>query len=242
MELVPIPPPRLGQYRLELTTGPAAAPGGGRPYRFRVRDPRSGAIVETFTEVHERLLHLFVISRDLRFFAHEHPVRTGDGFELSLDLRPGAYMLIADFLPAGGLPQMIHHAVVTPGYPRSAFTPEVDLEEDMRDKIADGLSVHVSVDGLAVGKEAALHFRFSDAATGAAVRDIQPYLGASGHLLLVNSDLTQAIHAHPEGSVTAGPDLRFGAVFPAADVYKLWIQVQRGGKVITTPFAVRVGF
>jgi hypothetical protein len=242
MDLVPIPPPRVGQYRLEVTAGPAAAGRGERSYRFRVRDPRSSAIVESFTEVHERLLHLFVISRDLRFFAHEHPVRAGSAFELSLDLRPGAYMLIADFLPTGGFPQMIHHAVVTPGYSRSPFLPEVELDEDVSDKTTDGLRVHLSIEGLAVGKEAALRFQFSDAATGDAVRDSQPYLGSSGHLLLVNSDLTQAIHAHPEGAVTGGPDLTFGAVFPAAEVYKLWIQVQRGGHVITAPFAVRVGF
>jgi hypothetical protein len=240
MELVPIPPPRIGQYRLEVTSGPARRRQPGRTYAFLVRDPQTNALVETFTDVHERLLHLFVIGRDLRYFAHEHPVRTGEGFELSLDLRPGAYMLIADFLPTGGLPQMIHHAVVTPGYSRSPFTPEVALDEDLTDKTTDNLLVHLTVEGLAVGKEAALRFQFSDATTHAPVRDIQPYLGSSGHLLLVNSDLTQAIHAHPEGAVTSGPELTFGATFPAADAYKLWIQVQRGGKVITAPFVVRL--
>jgi hypothetical protein len=203
MNLVRIPPPRIGQYRLEVTSDPPNRTRHEHTYRLVVRDPRSNGIVDAFTEVHERLMHLFVISRDLRFFAHEHPVRAGKGFEAPLNLPPGAYMFIADFLPTGGLPQMIHRAVVTPGYSRSPFTPEVELEEVLSDKIADGVIVHLNVQGLAVGKEAALQFTFSDAVTHAPIRDIQPYLGVSGHLLLVNSDLTQAVHAHPDGPVTA---------------------------------------
>jgi hypothetical protein len=241
MNLVPIPPPRVGPYRLDVTHAPAARGARGRVFRFRVRDRVSHTIVDSFTAVHERLLHLFVISRDLRFFAHEHPVRTADGFELSLDLPAGAYMLIADFMPSGGLPQMIHHAVITPGYSRSPFTPAVELAEDLSDKVIEELVVRLSAEGLAVGKEAALRFVLSDRATGAAIRDIEPYLGSSGHLLLVNSDLTEAVHAHPEGGTTAGPELTFGAVIPAPGAYKLWIQVQRAGRVLTAPFVVRVG-
>jgi Heavy metal binding domain len=240
MDLVPIPPPRIGQYRLEVTRDGTGRTRQARTYRFVVRDPQSNAVVDAFTDVHERLMHLFVIGRDLRFFAHEHPIRAGKGFAAVLDLPPGAYMFIADFLPAGGLPQMIHHAFVTPGYSRSPFTPAIELHDDLADKVVDGLVIHLNVEGVAVGKEAALHFTLSNAVTHAPVRDIEPYLGVSGHLLLVNSDLTQAVHAHPEGAITAGPDLTFGAVFPSVDVFKMWVQVQRAGKVITAPFAVRV--
>ena len=39
---------------------------------------------------------------------------------------------------------------------------------------------------------------------------------------------------------TSGPDINFGVVFPAAGFYKVWIQVQRAGRVITAPFVVSV--
>ena len=116
MALVPIAPPRAGQYRLDVTQLPAHRGGGIRALKLRVRDPDSRQDVAMFAEAHERLLHLFIVSRDLRYFAHEHPRRTPDGFELPVDLPPGAYMLIADFLPGGGYPQMVHRAIVTPGF------------------------------------------------------------------------------------------------------------------------------
>ena len=56
---------------------------------------------------------------------------------------------------------------------------------------------------------------------------------------MVAPDLTDSVHAHPEGR-TSGPDINFGVVFPAAGFYKVWIQVQRAGRVITAPFVVSV--
>ena len=100
--------------------------------------------------------------------------------------------------------------------------------------------MHLALDGRPDRLDAVLRFRFTDASSGATIADLEPYLGASGHLLIVSTDLTHAIHAHPE-SLTPGPDINFGAEFPVAGLYKLWVQVQRKGKVFTAPFVVRIG-
>ena len=99
MDLVPIAPPRAGVPARR----DGAACGNGRGasgLTLRIRDPDTGRDVAMFAEAHERLLHLFIIGRDLQFFAHEHPERTARGFELTTPLPPGAYMVIADFVPA----------------------------------------------------------------------------------------------------------------------------------------------
>ena len=220
-----------------------AGPGEKRPgtLTLRIGDPETGAPVNAFVSLHERLLHLFVISRDLRVFAHEHPVQSGDRFELPIDLAPGAYMLLADFLPAGGSPQMVHRALLTPDAKASPFAaPPAGLEPDLADKVVDGVRMQLTVDSRRDRLEAVLRFRFTDAKTGAPIADLQPYLGVSGHLLIVNADLTHAVHAHPEG-VTAGPDINFGAEFPVAGLYKVWVQVQRQERVFTAPFVLRIG-
>ena len=89
-------------------------------------------------------------------------------------------------------------------------------------------------------KPSKLRFVFSDAATGAPVTNLQPYLGASAHLLIVSADLSVAIHVHPEGALTAGPEIGFEPLLPGPGPYKLWIQVQRGGTVITVPFIIEM--
>jgi hypothetical protein len=237
MTLVPIAPPRAGQYRLEVTQVPAHRGGGTRALKLRIRDPESREDVQMFAEAHERLLHLFIIGRDLRYFAHEHPRRTSDGFELQVDLAPGAYMLIADFLPGGGYPQMVHRALVTPGFRASPFE-DTALHEDAGEKAVDGLQVQMKVEPVAGRPAAVLRFRLTDE-TGSAVMDLEPYLGSAGHLLVVSPDLTHSIHAHPD-ALGSGPELAFAVEFPEAGIYKLWVQIQRRGKVSAVPFVVRI--
>ncbi len=67
--------------------------------------------------------------------------------------------------------------------------------------------------------------------------DLEPYLGASAHLLIVSVDLTEAIHGHPQGE-GSGPVLSFAPLIPQPGPYKLWIQFQRGGRVSTASFVI----
>lgn len=238
MDLVAIAPPRAGEYRLDVIGRPAPK-GGLAGLSLRIRDPDSGRDVAMFAEAHERLLHLFVIGRDLQYFAHEHPERTAQGFELATPLPPGAYMLIADFVPGGGYPQMVHRAIVTPGYHASPFTGLPRLEPDLSDKVREGMRIQLRVEQVEGRPEALLRFRLADAVTGSPVTDLQPYLGAPGHLLVVSADLTHSVHAHPDGT-GAGSDLDFRVLFPEPGTYRLWVQVQRGGKVTAAPFTVDI--
>src|SRR5262245_14337573 len=94
MALVPIPPPRLGEYRLEVT--PSAGPKGVglSGLRLAIRHPGSDQPVASFATVHERLLHLFVIGRDLEYFAHVHPDAAANGvFMLKQEAPAAAYMV-----------------------------------------------------------------------------------------------------------------------------------------------------
>jgi hypothetical protein len=228
MALVQIPPPRIGEYRLDVdqirdagrrTTGLTIA----------VREPDTNAAVTKFSFVHERLLHLFIVSRDLTYFAHVHPEQQADGrFVLQHPLDGGEYMLIADFVPSSGTSQLLQKAIIVSGPAASSAEPNDS---------PGGLTVSMAVDGeLAAGKDARLTFTVRDATTGMPVSDLQPYLGAPAHMLLLRADLTDAVHAHPEEQVAAGPSVRFHPLIPAPGAYKLWVQFQHRGQVSTSTF------
>ena len=240
MALVAIPPPRVGEYRFDVAL--KARPGGGASgATLRVRDPDSNEVVTAFSEVHERPFHLFVISRDLQRFAHVHPVAGRDGsFDLDDDIEPGVYLFLADFLPAGGTPQLLHRAVATPGYagPLFAKTPEIARLPD--EQTVSGLRIRLDAVRAAPRRPSHLVFTVADAASGQPVADLEPYLGAAGHLLVVNADATAAIHGHPEGPVARGPAVTFDPILPAPGRYKMWLQVQRQGTVVTAPFVIDV--
>jgi Heavy metal binding domain len=239
MTLVPIPPPVLGEYRLDamLTRGRGA--GGPALLKLVVRDPQTHETVQRFVDVHERFLHLFVISRDLSNFAHLHPEQREDGtFEVVWALPTGEYVLVVDFLPAAGTPQMVHRVIATPGYNGSLFAAAPELRLGETEQVVDGLRIRLETGKVVAFRSSDLRFTISDARTGAPVSDLEPLLGASGHLLLVNADVTTAIHGHPEGSPSPGPIVTFAPLIPAPGLYKLWVQVQRAGKVITAPFVI----
>jgi hypothetical protein len=230
MDLVPIPPPKLGEYDVDLTQVRRRGASGLTGLKFTVRDPESHDVVRTFVTIHERLFHLFIVGRDLEYFEHVHPEAMPDGsFVLTHTVPPGEYMLIADFLPAGGTTQMVQRALIVAGTPPAAkpaaASPDVRVTLEQKD--------------FAAGKHACLTFTVTDRRTGGPVTDLEPYLGAPAHMLLVRGDLTDAVHAHPEETAVGGAVISFHPLVPAAGDYKLWLQVQRAGKVITVPFSLR---
>lgn len=238
MELVPIPPPQLGEYRMDVAVVPAAGGRGASKLKMTFRDPISNRPVAAFMTVHERLLHLFIIDRKLEYFRHVHPTRVGDAdFEWAEPLPPGEFVVIADFLPQGSRAQMLQRAIVTPGYRGAIFPATAVLTPDAsNEKTIDDVRVKLDVSGAKAGREAVLKFSLADAKSGAAVSDLEPFLGAPGHMLIVNADLTEADHVHPEEPATRGPTITFQPMMPAAGAYKLWFQFQRHGTVATVPF------
>ena len=240
MVLVPIPPLRAGEYRVDAELLPRSD-GGASRLRLHVRDPETDATVATFLDVHERPFHLFIISRDLDQFAHVHPVPSTDGaFELDHALAPGVYLLIADFLPAGGTSQLVHRMVATPGFDGPLFATPPTLTVGPTEQVVSGLRIRMIADAPAPRRAMPIRFEIAEASTGTPVSDLEPFLGAPGHLLVVDNDLTVAIHGHPEGEATAGPSVAFAPVLPASGRYKLWVQFQRKGEVITAPFVIEL--
>jgi hypothetical protein len=105
MDLVPIPSPRVGEYRMDVAVTPAAGGRGASKLRLTIRDPVADRPVSSFATIHERLLHLFIIDRQLDFFRHVHPEQVSDGvFELRENIPPGKFMVIADFSSAERAP------------------------------------------------------------------------------------------------------------------------------------------
>ena len=79
------------------------------------------------------------------------------------------------------------------------------------------------------------------------VKNLQRYLGAFGHAMMLSEDMTEHVHAHPEEMLEGttiteggGPDLVFHALFPKPGHYRIWLQFQRNNTLSTVPFTVRV--
>jgi len=217
--------------------GPA---GSGESTQIRLRlSTAGGEPIEAFDVNHEKLLHLIVVNKDLSYFAHIHPEYKEDGvFEIANDFPAGGeYRFIADFKPTDGDSMTKAEWIALEGdeAPLEPIAPNASLTDT-----AGGQRVDLTVDGLEAKGETTLTFKVSDEATGEPVADLEPYLGAIGHVVVLSADGETYVHVHAEEGQGSGPDAVFETSFPQSGVYKLWGQFQRDGQVFTVSYVIDV--
>jgi hypothetical protein len=232
MKLVLHVPDRV-EYPLEVSQTPELLkPGDSVDLTFRVLDPATGRPVKRFEIVHEKLIHLFLVSENLQFFAHVHPIAQPDGsFRLSVKLPYGGmYRLLADFYPSGSVPQLAAKTLFVSG-----SCDHVKLEPSLTPSKAENLTASLRLDPEQplAGFETKLFFTLNPA------EGLEPYLGAWGHMLAVSEDLVDLLHMHPF-LADGGPSVQFNILFPRPGLYRVWTQFQRKGVVDTVAFTIPV--
>ena len=213
---------------------PATARAGVRErFAFRVVDEH-GATVRDFAIEHTKRLHLIAVRRDLTGFQHLHPRQDADGaWSTGLELRDaGAYRVFADFRPTGGMATTLASDVLVGG----AFAPR-PLPAPATATRVDGYDVELRADGATAGREAKLTYTVRRDGRPVAV---QPYLGASGHLVALRAGDLGYLHVHPlEGGADSGR-IAFAATYPSAGRYRLFLQFRHEGRVHTAALTQEV--
>ena len=267
---------------LEFRSEPAVIePGKPATWHIRTINATTGKPIEELAINHEKLMHLLVISTDLAWFNHIHPEHVGDGkFTVRTTLpSAGVYRIYADITPKGGTQLFAQTQVVagTDGNVATSVLPVVDTagaggwivrrvasHPEGEPGAIGGDEYEVAMmpmpTKLEAGVESMLHFQIRDA-RGRALTDLEPYLGAMGHAVVLSTDMKTMLHTHPmdagehagdsakhaHGSAKTGrstssgsADVIFHTTFPAAGLYKVWGQFQHKGRIITAPFVLRV--
>lgn len=264
MALVIATPYDVRDYTLTLTTTPAVVKAGEKArLRFAVTHPGSGETVKEFQTVHDRQYHLFVISQDMSVFEHIHPEQQADG-AWAIDVvlpKPGYYKLLSDFLPTRGAAQFIARPLVTAGFAGDLASSSARLAPDTTlSKTVDDLTVTVTYqpDRFVAGQYSHLMFYLTDATTGRPVTDLQTYLGAFGHTLIMSEDMMDYVHSHPleledfdpelgprpfmlppdvdPETLRGGPEVVFEGLMPKSGRYRAWTQFRRHDKIHTVAF------
>ena len=222
------------EYPLDLTLTPRAP----KPHQrveldFRIKDPKTGAPIKRFELIHDKLFHMFIVSQDLNFFVHEHPVASEDGtFRYQGELpKTGMYRVLADYYPTGGTPQLTARTIFAPGGSLQPGHPDPDLAAKHTENMDVELTTEPAVP--LAGMKTMLFFRLKP------VEGLEPYLGAWAHMLAASDDLIDLIHTHPF-LADGGPQVQFNVIFPRSRTYRLWVQFQRKGVVNTAVFTVPV--
>ena len=115
--------------------------------------------------------------------------------------KPGYYKVLSDFMPSGGSSQFIARPLVTAGYTGDLDGDSAHLVPDtVRTRRSTATSRRRSTYDPPVIRRRPVwppHFHLTDTATGRPITDLQTYLGAFGHTLIMSEDMVEYVHSHP---------------------------------------------
>jgi hypothetical protein len=226
---------RADGFTLALADRTAAA--GRTRLDFQVLTS-SGRPLLDYTRTHEKDLHLIVVRRDLTGFQHVHPRldRATGTWSTRVRLTPGVWRVIADFTPEGWDGVTLADDVAVAG----DFTPAALPDDDRTATIESPEGTYtVTLEGdTAPGAATVLTTRIE--LDGELVSDLQPYLGAFGHLVAIRAGDLGYLHVHPEEG-EPGPGIDFATGFPTPGTYRLFLDFRHRGVVRTAAFTVVSG-
>lgn len=196
-------------------------------------------------EVHTRKIHLLIVDSSLKDYQHIHPDAVDGPGEYAFRFTPvgsGNYVVFSDLHPVKTNRQEYSTASFeVPGVNRAADTTENVIAN------AGGFvfTLNAGTDPLRAGEA----FPFAVSVTnadGTPFAKLEPVMGAFAHAVAFNETRKHVLHIHPLGreperdSERGGPMLEFNASVPEPGYWKLYIQVQVGGKDVFAAFGLKV--
>ena len=125
----------------------------------------------------------------------------------------------------------------------TATTGPAKESGEVRTAKVDGYTVELA-GNLRPGSDSKLTLSVSK--DGKPVTDLQPYLGAYGHLVALREGDLAYLHVHPDGepndgTTEPGPEVVFYAAVPSDGTYHLYLDFKHDGVVRTAAFTVGTG-
>jgi len=179
-------------------------------------------------ESHGKFMHLIIISDDFQEFYHVHPTKVDESnfnAEISLNENKG-YKAFVD-ISVKDKNYLIKPLTVSSIDTHQLVTLELDKN---RTKKINGKSIELKHSDFITGKKVDLEFLFQEGIVP------DPYLGALGHVVIIDKNIQQFIHVHPKSE----HETIFETQFDKAGIYKLWGEFQFGDSIITFPFVFEV--
>ncbi len=238
-------------YSLTLSSGTDYKTNEQNKLSFSVKS-ENGEPLKDYQTVHEKIMHFIVVRKDLASFQHLHPEFNEQSGQFTLDnltfTSDGVYRVFADFTPKGAakdevgnplpttLDQDVNVGDVSKYQPQSIGADTVVSNQA-------GYStniVSVPSGGFIAKADSRVTVAFDK--DGSSYKNLEKYLGALGHMVVLGENELEYIHAHALSEDIANQDgtVQFAVDFPKAGKYKLFLQTQAEGKVVTTDYVVTV--
>lgn len=225
--------------------------------KFQIINTDTNTPVSVFNIIHEKEMHTIIVDSTLNYFSHIHPTREDSTFTLNTSLpESGQYLTYLDYQPFGFNEQNsvfpLNAGKVTNQAPKNTSsldaqkTKTVGNNNEYKAKLK--YTSPLTAQNISTGQQS-IKFSLSDAATGQPLKDLEPYLGAFGHLIMINRDTYEYIHIHPTELTTdpakrGGPDIEFKVMtmqkIISAGTYRLFAEFKKNNEIFLVDYTVAV--
>lgn len=188
---------------------------------------------------HEKLMHLILLRDDVTGFQHVHPEYKDDRWTVKTTIaNQGLYQMYIDIEPTEESPVTLRVPLTIGG---STQQPQFPIVSTNMSATVSGIQATLQLASPLKTKEHT-NLTFALTQNGKPVSQIDPYLGAFGHVVVLrHSDADDYLHGHPitETKPTDGKVV-FESEFPIKGTYTIFAQFSINGQVKTFPITVSV--
>lgn len=249
-------------YEIQVTSKPSSIdPKKPVTLRYKIKNDK-GETLKNYEIVHEKIMHFITIRKDLAYFQHLHPEFNEETGEFTVVLtfpENGPYRIFPDFTPGDDNPQKLPVTVyqdIDVGNSSKYYAQSVVPDSEQAKTHGDyKITTNFPKD---TKKQQEITYSLSITKNGKPVTNLENYLGALGHSVILKEGTLDFIHTHAQdttqqghgtvrqhgGSQTntgnKGPKIEFAATFPESGVYKIFTQFQHEGEVQTAGYIVKV--
>ena len=245
-------------YEMEVTSKPSNIdPKKPATFRYKIKNDK-GEVLKNYEVAHEKIMHFITVRKDLAYFQHLHPDFNEVTSEFTVVVtfpEVGPYRLFPDFTPGDDNPQKLPVTVqhdINVGSLNKYYAQSV-VQDREQTKIYGDYKITTTFPKDAK-KQTEITYSLSISQNGRPVTNLEKYLGALGHSVIIKEGSLDFIHTHAEDMAMmdhqgmsqemmmgmTGPYISFSTTFPASGVYKIFTQFQHQGKVLTTDYTVRL--
>lgn len=180
--------------------------------------------------VHEKDIHLLIVSEDLSYFTHEHPHKLEDKYMHTHEFPFGGnFVLFLDYTPVGSIQQISRHELKLDG-------KLVEYKTLADQKIVwkkNGYKLYLTESSFPLKVNTDLHLTLILEKESRPITNLENYLGALAHVVIISEDTQDYLHVHPMESLKSGPEIMLHTSFPKLGKYKMFVQFKHKEEIHT---------
>lgn len=194
---------------------------------FIIKNSMSGEMVSDLDIVHDKIMHVVLVRKDLKYFDHIHPQQIDGKFIVPYSFySPGDYRIWIDFT-VDGMQYIIDFD-----------TSVKDVKEVSEPDKLDKLNVEMDLEKEKFSDNYEIEFTITDSNNNP-VHITEKFLAANAHMIVVDEILDEFGHAHDE-NFDKDNVLSFEYKFKNKGIHKMWVQFSVNENVIIKEFEVEV--